>query len=118
MKVKLSSKALDEEDEWSMYDVPDERNYSLTKETSSSKDKGSMLRLLIGSQRSPNIKDRIELMYEKRRRSLDKIDLIKHKEIEKLKEVCTFKPEITNYSRKHNIKPLFNSAVLLVALIS
>jgi len=92
------------EDDWSISEIPDERDFPTAS-------RSKLASLLI--EESPTFDARVQWMYEKRRQSLDKLELIKHKELGRIKEECPFKPVITNYSRRHSVKALFNVLVLV-----
>lgn len=105
-----------DEDEWSMSEVPDEKESAAV--GSSSRGVGEFWCNLLGERLSPTIDARIDRMYAKRRQSLDKLDLIRYKETERLREQCTFKPVTVSSSRRHSVKPLYNSSVLPIATAS
>jgi len=52
-------------------------------------------------------------MYEKRRRSLDKLEGIKRKQNEELIQDCTFKPMIKSYQFKKDLPKVFERLVNL-----
>lgn len=61
---------------------------------------------------SGKVETRIKILYDKRRRSLDRIEKIRAEERRALKQLCTFKPEISQYASKNNINSTFKSPVI------
>ena len=53
---------------------------------------------------SQNFENRLKIMYDRKRRSVDKLEAIKFQEAKNAVKDCTFRPMITDYCIKHHIK--------------
>lgn len=61
---------------------------------------------------SSKFENRVKVMYDRRRRSLNKLEEIKRKQAEELIKDCTFKPVTTNYAFKQNLPTAFERLVI------
>ena len=57
--------------------------------------------ITIGITMSGKVDARIRILYDKRRRSLDRIEHIRIEERRRLKQICTFKPDISSCMSSH-----------------
>eukprot|EP00826_Nyctotherus_ovalis_P060659 TRINITY_DN8538_c0_g5_i1.p4 TRINITY_DN8538_c0_g5~~TRINITY_DN8538_c0_g5_i1.p4 ORF type:complete len:132 (-),score=23.85 TRINITY_DN8538_c0_g5_i1:480-875(-) len=113
----LHSKHLGKESVWELGEVPDELDYKRSSTAQSKKLNESSRNSMISMQGvvtrlSSKLDDRVKVMYEKRRRSLDKLEEIKRRQKEEAIQDCTFKPMIKSYQFRKDLTGVFERLVI------
>ncbi len=95
--------SVDDDIDCNVHEIADERDYSLDDKIdplrSKSIEEESRCSPSTSISMSDRLGTRIRLLYDKRRRSLDKLEQIRAEERRKLRKVCPFKPKISSSYR-------------------
>ncbi len=119
--IQTQAKNIADDADCNIHEVADERDYLVGEDNRSRSNDGR-------SACSPNtstsittsgkVDTRIRILFDKRRRSLDRIEQIRAEERRKLRQICTFKPDIGSKGDFSNTYSRINSKVPFASLKS